>query len=206
MTLETIYRIRAWLASPSPADRRAQLEKTGKAAAYDWAVWIAPDSQLPPLGDWLVWILCCGRSFGKTRTGSETIRLWVEANAASNYALVAPTAAQARDVMVEGESGLLTVFPPHRRPEYEPSKCKVTFHSGATAHLYSADEPDRLRGVQHGKAWCDEVSTWRRADEQTCLPLSRVVVPLPAARCPMTLDACLSLGQFTGYGFQTACT
>jgi phage terminase large subunit-like protein len=165
MTLADIYRVRDWLASLSPAARRGQLEKAGIAAAYDWPVWIARDSQLVPEGDWLLWLICAGRGFGKTRTGSETVRCWVGENATANYALVAPTAAQARDVMTEGESGLLNVFPPHQRPEYEPSKCKITFHSGAAAHLYSADEPDRLRGVQHGKAWCDEVSTWRRGTE-----------------------------------------
>jgi phage terminase large subunit-like protein len=165
MTLEDVHCIRLWLGSLSPAAYRRQLKATGKAVTYDWPVWIARDSQLLPEGDWLLWLLCCGRGFGKTRTGSETIRWWVEEKATSNYALVAPTAAQARDVMVEGESGLLSVFPPHRRPEYEPSKCKITFHTGATAHLYSADEPDRLRGVQHGKAWADEVSTWRRGTE-----------------------------------------
>jgi len=88
---------------------------------------------------------------------------WAEHNATSNYALIGATAAAVRDVMVE--SGLLEVFPSHRRPQYEPSKCKVTFFNGSTAHLYSADEPDRLRGPQHGKAWCDEVSTWRRGIE-----------------------------------------
>jgi phage terminase large subunit-like protein len=88
MTLEDIYRVRGWLASLSSKDRRAQLEKAGKAAAYDWPVWIARDSQLPP-NDWLLWLLCFWRGFGKTRTGSETIRIWVKENATFNYALVA---------------------------------------------------------------------------------------------------------------------
>jgi len=84
---------------------------------------------------------CCGfyaagRGFGNTRTGAETIRWWVETNAARSYGLIAPIAAQVRDVMVEGESGLLNVFPLHRRPEYEPSKCKITFHTGSQSLLF----------------------------------------------------------------------
>jgi phage terminase large subunit-like protein len=186
MTLEDVHRIRAWLGSLSRAAYRRQLKAAGKAVVYDWPVWIARDSQLVPEGDWLLWLICAGRGFGKTRTGSETVRWWVGENATTNYALVAPTAAQARDVMVEGESGLLNVFPPHQRPEYEPSKCKVTFSTGATAHLYSADEPDRLRGVQHGKAWCDEVSTWRRGTEAW----RNLLLGLRLGKRPQVIAAC----------------
>jgi phage terminase large subunit-like protein len=76
-------------------------------------------------------------------------------------ALVAPTAADARDVVVEGESGLLAVCPPWDKPTYEPSKRRVTFANGALCILYSADKPDRLRGPQHDAAWCDELASWR---------------------------------------------
>jgi hypothetical protein len=74
---------------------------------------------------------------------------------------VAPTAADVRDVMVEGESGLLAVSPPWFRPRYEPSKRRLTWPNGAIATTYSADEPERLRGPQHEVAWCDEVACWR---------------------------------------------
>jgi phage terminase large subunit-like protein len=76
-------------------------------------------------------------------------------------ALVAPTAADVRDVIVEGESGLLRVFPTGQRPTYYPSKRRVEFHNGAVAFCYSAEEPDRLRGPQHGGAWCDELAAWK---------------------------------------------
>lgn len=76
-------------------------------------------------------------------------------------ALVAPTAADARDVMVEGESGILAISPPWCRPVYEPSKRRLTWPNGAIATLYSADKPDRLRGPQHDGAWADEVGSWR---------------------------------------------
>jgi len=80
---------------------------------------------------------------------------------ARHIALVAPTAADVRDVMVEGESGLLAIAPPWDRPEYEPSKRRLTWENGAIATTYSADEPERLRGPQHDFAWCDELAAWR---------------------------------------------
>lgn len=96
-----------------------------------------------------------------TRTGAEFIRAEIESGRASRAALVAPTAADARDVMVEGESGLLAIGSPKMRPTYEPSKRRVVWPNGAQATLYSADEPDRLRGPQHDVAWGDEIAAWR---------------------------------------------
>lgn len=85
----------------------------------------------------------------------------VESGKARRVALVAPTAGDARDVIVEGESGLLAICPPWCRPRYEPSKRRLTWPNGARAFLYSADEPERLRGPQHDAAWCDELCAWR---------------------------------------------
>lgn len=126
----------------------------------DWGLW-ARDSQLPPEGDWRVWLLLAGRGFGKTRSGAEFVRAQVAARKARHVALVAPTAADARDVMVEGESGLLAISPRRERPRYEPSKRRLTWPNGAVATTYSADEPERLRGPQHDFAWCDELAAWR---------------------------------------------
>ena len=106
-------------------------------------------TQLPPQGNWRVWLLLAGRGFGKTRTGAELMRARVAAWTARRLALVAPTAADARNVMVEGESGILAISPPWDRPRYEPSKRRLTWPNGAIATLYSADEPERLRGPQH---------------------------------------------------------
>jgi phage terminase large subunit-like protein len=127
---------------------------------YDWTRW-ARDEQKAPPGDWRVWLLLAGRGFGKTRTGAELVRRRVGMRTARHIALVAPTAADARDVMVEGESGLLAIAPPWNRPEYEPSKRRLTWENGAIATTYSADEPERLRGPQHDFAWCDELAAWR---------------------------------------------
>lgn len=85
----------------------------------------------------------------------------IEKDKASRVALVAPTAADARDIMVEGESGIMNVCPSWNRPKYEPSKRRITWPSGAMATTYSADEPERLRGPQHDLAWADELAAWR---------------------------------------------
>jgi predicted phage terminase large subunit-like protein len=127
---------------------------------HDWSFW-ARDEQLPPPGDWRVWLLLAGRGFGKTRTGAEMVQARVKAHGARRIALVAPTAADARDVMVEGASGLLAVAQPGDRPLYEPSKHRLTWPNGAVATTFSADEPERLRGPQHDFAWCDELAAWR---------------------------------------------
>ena len=126
----------------------------------DWRFWARPN-QLPPEGEWRVWLLLAGRGFGKTRTGAELVRTRVVSGSARRIAFVAPTAADARDVMVEGESGILTISPSRERPLYEPSKRRLTWPNGAIATLFSADEPDRLRGPQHDLAWCDELAAWR---------------------------------------------
>jgi phage terminase large subunit-like protein len=130
------------------------------ALLHDWCFWARPN-QLPPRGDWRVWLLLAGRGFGKTRTGAELVRALVDTRTSRRLALVAPTATDARSVMVEGESGILSISPPWDRPQYEPSKRRLTWSNGAIATLYSADEPERLRGPQHDAAWCDELAGWR---------------------------------------------
>lgn len=152
----------AWPDLP-PIDRKLLerlTDREAEEALYDWHLWARPN-QLPPDGDWTTWLLLAGRGFGKTRTGAEFVRTEVEAGRAGRVALVAPTAADARDVMVEGESGILAISPPWNRPKYEPSKRRVTWDNGAIATLYSADEPERLRGPQHDLAWPDELAAWR---------------------------------------------
>lgn len=135
---------------------------------HDWRGFIARPNQLPPGSpgaadgrkDWRYWLLQAGRGFGKTRVGSETVRQWV-ADGYKRIHLVGATAADTRDVMVSGESGLLSVYPPDERPVYEPSKRLITFQNGAVAYTFSADEPERLRGPQCEAGWCDEIAAWR---------------------------------------------
>jgi phage terminase large subunit-like protein len=170
MSLRPNPQSKAELLAALPEDQRQEiLSELSRdemlAMQYDWQFWARPE-QLPPAGDdWNTWLVLAGRGFGKTRTGAETVRGWVESGVYSRIALIAPTAADARDVMVEGESGIMAVCPPWNRPTYEPSKRRVTWRNGALATLYSADEPDRLRGPQHDAAWCDELAAWNYIDE-----------------------------------------
>lgn len=124
---------------------------------WSWAAWARPE-QLPPEGDWSIWLIKAGRAFGKTRAGTEWVRS--VARPGARIALIGPTAADVRDVMIEGESGILAVCDPKSRPTYEPSKRRLTWPNGAMATAYSAEEPDRLRGPQHTHAYCDEVAAW----------------------------------------------
>ena len=129
------------------------------AALHLWPLW-ARDSQIAPPGDWSVWLLMAGRGFGKTRTGAEWVRARVESGASGRIALVARTPADVRDVMIEGDSGLLSVCPPRNRPKYEPTKRRLTWPNGAFALAFSSHEPDQLRGPQFDAAWCDELASW----------------------------------------------
>jgi len=130
---------------------------------YAWDFWRRPE-QTPPLGSWDVWLYLAGRGAGKTRTAAEWIRERVESGEGKRIALLARTAADARDVMVGGESGLLAVSPPWFRPRYTPSTRSLVWPNGAIAATYSADEPDQLRGPQHDTAWVDELAAFRYPD------------------------------------------
>lgn len=146
---------KAWADSLTP-DELAALN-------YDWAFWGRPEQQIPQ-GDWLTWLILAGRGFGKTRTGAEVTRELVR-RGYGRIALVAETAADARDVIVEGESGILRCSPPWDRPVYEPSKRRLTWPNGAMATLYNGTEPDQLRGPQHDAAWMDELAKFAHAQE-----------------------------------------
>lgn len=137
---------------------------------YFWPFWARPN-QVVPEGDWTTWLILAGRGFGKTRVGSETIRSWacgttpLSGGQYKRIALVAETAADARDVMVEGESGILTCHPKDFRPVYEKTNRKLTWPNGAVAYLYNATEPDQLRGPQHDCGWVDELAKFRYMQE-----------------------------------------
>jgi len=153
-------------------------ESAATALLYDWQMW-ARDNQLVPPGSWFVWLLLAGRGFGKTRTGAETVRIWAKEHTYVN--LVAPTADDARDVMVEGESGILAICPPHERPHYQPSKRRLVWPNGAISQIFTADEPERLRGKQHMKLWADELCAWRYPEAWDMAMLGLRLGPNPQA-------------------------
>ena len=155
---------REWIASQSPQTLKAALNDLSPnalyALLYDWRTW-ARDKQLAPPGDWVHWVLLTGRGWGKTRTGAEWIRDRVESGKARRIHLVARTAADVRDTMVEGSSGILAISPPWDMPAYEPSKRRLTWPNGAIATTFTADEPNALRGPQCDTYWADEFASWR---------------------------------------------
>ena len=138
-----------------------------KTADYTLKLWLewARSTQAPPPGRWAVWLMLAGRGFGKTRSGAEWVRHRVASGQARRIALVARTPADVRDVMIEGESGILNVSPDWDRPKYEVSKRRLTWKNGAAAHAFSSHEPDQLRGPQFDSAWCDELAAWEYPQE-----------------------------------------
>lgn len=134
-----------------------------KRMLHHWPLWRRPD-QMPPRGNWRIWLVMAGRGFGKTRVGAEWVREAAENNAAARIALVGGTQDEVRRVMVEGDSGLLAIAHPDRRPRWEPSIGRLTWANGARAFTYSAEQPEALRGPQHSHAWCDEIAKWPRGE------------------------------------------
>jgi phage terminase large subunit-like protein len=128
---------------------------------HDWSFWARPD-QAPPPGDWIIWLILAGRGAGKTRAGAEAVRHWTKTYEIVN--VIGPTADDVRDTMVLGESGILNCCRKDERPRYFASAGRLEWPNGAITSLFSAEEPDRLRGKQHMKLWCDELAAWRRPD------------------------------------------
>lgn len=153
------------LAELPDSDKRAMLAgltaKQLEDLQWDWKFWGRPKQQLP-VGNWFTWLILAGRGFGKTRTGAETVLQWArEKN--MHIALVGRTVADIRDVMLFGESGIITCAPPHEKPTYIASKRLVLFPNAVKCYLYTDEDPEQLRGPQHYKAWVDELCKFTRA-------------------------------------------
>jgi len=127
-------------------------------APYLWPLWARPE-QLLPSGDWRFALYLAGRGWGKTRTGTEGVKRWVKVEPRVN--LIGATVDDARDIMVEGESGILAKCHADERPVYVKHERKLRWPNGAVSLIFTADEPERLRGKQHAKLWCDELAAWR---------------------------------------------
>jgi phage terminase large subunit-like protein len=169
----------AELLSFLPETQRSEIladlsEKDLADLEHDWKFWARP-KQLTPITPFDTWAIIAGRGFGKTRTGSEWVRERVEAGC-MRIALIAETQRDLEKVMVEGESGILNVFPDHLRPVYVKKPVQLTFPNGAVAQGFNASEPDQLRGPQFDAAWVDEFAKFAYASEvwdmlQFCLRL-----------------------------------
>lgn len=130
------------------------------ALKYNWEFWARPN-QLPPEGNWNTWLVLAGRGFGKTRMGSEWIRKKAKENPGCRIALIAETAADARDVMILGDSGLVNIDPELTVDSWSPTNRRLSWPNGSQAWCYNATEPDQLRGPQHHFAWIDELAKFR---------------------------------------------
>lgn len=117
---------------------------------------------MAPLGDWDTWLILAGRGWGKTKTGGEWVREeHVKPESGGRTAIVAPTQGDVYKTILEGDSGLMRIFPQHQQPKFNSKTNTIRFHNGAIANCFSAEEPDRMRGPQYGRAWCDELAAWR---------------------------------------------
>lgn len=162
MTAQQKRSLLSSLANLPESERAKAIAALGDARAYeilhDWE-FFARDEQLIPVGDWTFWLILAGRGWGKTRTGAETVREWARTNKFVN--LIGATTDDARDIMIEGESGILACCPKDERPEYKKNDRKLIWPNGCVSLVFTADEPERLRGKQHDKLWCDEMASWR---------------------------------------------
>lgn len=164
----------ALLASKPQAQIEAFLQDLSepaiRALPYLFEFW-AMEHQLAPVGDWKTWVILGGRGAGKTRAGAEWVRQQVEgalpmdAGVARRVALVGETIEQVREVMVFGESGILACSPPDRRPKWEATRKRLLWENGAVAQVFSAHDPDSLRGPQFDAAWVDELAKWKKGHE-----------------------------------------
>lgn len=133
------------------------------ASQYDWETWCRPEQRAPG-GEWNVWVLLCGRGAGKTRPAAELVRTW--SRQVPLIALMAKDDAMVRDVMIEGDSGILACSPPWWKPDYDKSKLRLTWPNGAKAIKLTAEAgADAARGRQFYKAWAEEVAAWPSVEE-----------------------------------------
>ena len=120
----------------------------------------ARDKQLTPEGDWLIWAIVSGRGFGKTRTGAEDTAHYARTNPGVRIPIVTPTFSMGRDICVEGESGLLAVLAAEEIAQWNRSEGQLVHKNGSRWKVFSAEKPDRLRGYQSHRAWCEEMGSW----------------------------------------------
>jgi predicted phage terminase large subunit-like protein len=125
----------------------------------------ARDSQLTPKGDWAVWLILAGRGWGKTRTGGTDAALYALKNPNVRVAVVVPTFGDLKRVAFGGESGILSYLPREcllagRGQGYNSSAQEIRLFNGSIIQGFSAAEPERLRGPQFHRAWCDEIAAW----------------------------------------------
>jgi phage terminase large subunit-like protein len=161
------------------------VDRLGEDIFWEWELWARP-TQLAPgpncrccRGKWLNWLVLAGRGWGKTRAGAEWCQTQVNQGRYGRLHLVGPTVPDARDIMVEGPSGIIATGRPWNKVRYQPTKRRLEWENGAMALVFSADEPDRLRGMQAEAAWVDELASWRYPESWEQLQLGLRLGPFP---------------------------
>lgn len=148
---------------------------------WHWPFWARPD-QLPPPSPWRTWLLLGGRGSGKTRSSAEWVRSEMESGRRRQMGIVAPTADSLRRICVEGPSGILSVSP--NPPQFEPSTRRIVYPGGGTIHLFSAEEPDRLRGPNLDGYWIDELTSMANASDVWDMLQMALRIPGPHGAAP----------------------
>jgi phage terminase large subunit-like protein len=155
------------MAQLSPTERAKLIRKLStkqvEGLRWDWSYWGRPSQLEPPDSEWIYWLMMAGRGSGKTRAGAEWVRKMKDT--CPLIALVGNTWDDVRDVMIEGPAGIMAVAPPGDTPRFEPGNRRLIWNNGATALMYTAQRPDKLRGPQHHAAWCDELAAWQYPEE-----------------------------------------
>ncbi len=144
--------------------RAALAVRKKQAQKFCWELNARPEQKIPK-GDWRIWLILAGRGFGKTRTGSETVKSWVQSGLYKRIALIGDNFINARQIMIEGESGLLSCYPKKEAPKFLKSKNQLLWANGAIATLFSAASYENLRGPQFDAAWIDEFAKFKNAEQ-----------------------------------------
>ena len=153
--------MRGALDAPSPAAMRIAPRNRRQLGGWHFT---HRDAQRPPPGGWRVWLLMGGRGSGKTRAGAEWVHAMALARPESRIALVAETLGDAREVMIDGVSGICRIAG-RLRPEFEASRRRLVWPNGSIGQIFSSEDPESLRGPQFHFGWCDELGKWKHAQE-----------------------------------------
>ena len=187
-------------------DKLSDIDIDARILRLEW-IHLARPKQLTPKGDWSIWLILAGRGWGKTLTGAQDMAWFALNNPDSRLAIVAPTFADGRDTCIEGESGLLSIMDEKIIANYNRSLGEIVLHNGSRFKTFSADTPERLRGPQHHRVWCDELGSWKYTEtwDQMMLGLRlgehpKVVVTTTPKPIPLIKDLLKRKDTYTTTG------
>lgn len=160
----TIQEFRKLKTSDQALAINSMSENEAASLLFDWLFWARPDQLQPEelgAGGKFIWFAKAGRGYGKTRMFAEWVIDKVKNHGYGYISLAGAAADEVRDIMIEGESGILACSPPWFMPVYEPSKKRIEWPNGARASIFYGTEPDKARGAQSDLIWADEIAKWK---------------------------------------------